>query len=145
MTRGCDTRGRPRQNRPFRSAVGNPRLVPPAAPGPGSGRGPLAASLLTPAGFEEAVAELLVAAGWRHVHVIGGSGDLGADVVGTDPDGRRGIVQCKHLLRDAAVGSPFVLATLGALTVHEAERGLVVTTGRFTPAAVAWPGVTDWS
>ncbi|MGH9072949.1 MAG: restriction endonuclease [Acidimicrobiales bacterium] len=90
---------------------------------------------LTPAGFEEAVAELLVAAGWRHVRAIGGSGDLGADVVGTDPDGRPGIVQCKHLLPEAAVGSPVVLATLGAMTVHGAERALVVTTGRFTPAA----------
>ncbi|GFH80584.1 hypothetical protein Sgou_52540 [Streptomyces gougerotii] len=46
--------------------------------------------------FERYVAGLCRRDGCRDVVVTGGSGDLGADVTATLPDGRRLVIQCKH-------------------------------------------------
>ncbi|MGW7055985.1 restriction endonuclease [Streptomyces sp. NPDC054887] len=92
---------------------------------------------MDPADFEQAVAALCERDGCHDVHVVGGAGDLGADVVGTTPDGRRFVIQCKRYGPMNKVGSQDVQRFGGTcFAVHEAEVAAVVTTGEFTrPAA----------
>ncbi|SFL41587.1 restriction endonuclease [Streptomyces pini] len=87
--------------------------------------------------FEQAVAALCERDGCRDVEVVGGAGDLGADVVATAPDGRRVVIQCKRYSDTNKVGSQDVQRFGGTCyTVHEAQVAAVVTTGDFTaPAA----------
>ncbi|QGV82212.1 restriction endonuclease [Streptomyces ficellus] len=87
--------------------------------------------------FEQAVADLCVRDGCTDVEVVGGAGDLGADVVATAPDGRRVVVQCKAYGPDNKVGSQDVQRFGGTcFAVHDAHVAAVVTTSEFTePAA----------
>ncbi|GAA1522977.1 restriction endonuclease [Streptomyces albidochromogenes] len=92
---------------------------------------------MDPVEFEQAVAALCERDGCRDVHVVGGAGDLGADVVGITPDGRRVVIQCKRYGPMNKVGSQDVQRFGGTcFAVHEAHVAAVVTTGEFTqPAA----------
>jgi restriction system protein len=84
--------------------------------------------------FEQFVARLMRASGYRHVTVSGGSGDMGADVVGRSPCGRRVVVQCKRYKGN--LGSPHVQRFAGtARDIHRADVALLVTTGRPTAQA----------
>lgn len=87
--------------------------------------------------FEHAVAALCERDGCTDVEVVGGAGDLGADVLATAPDGRRVVVQCKRYGPVNKVGSQEVQRFGGTcFAVHEAQIAVVVTTGEFTgPAA----------
>ncbi|MES4907991.1 MULTISPECIES: restriction endonuclease [unclassified Streptomyces] len=58
--------------------------------------GEVAYEAMTPEEFELAVAELCGRDGCEDVRVVGGAGDLGADVLATVPDGRRLVIQCKR-------------------------------------------------
>lgn len=93
---------------------------------------------LSPADFEDAVAVILSRRGYRDLRRVGGAGDLGADLVGRDRQGRSVIVQCKRYAPGARVGSPALQSFIGMQTTHHrAERGLFVTTAGFTAPAVA--------
>lgn len=84
--------------------------------------------------FEHFTARLMRASGFRAVQVVGGSGDMGADVVARTPDGRRVVVQCKRFAGN--LGSPHVQRFAGtARDIHGAEVALLVTTGRPTAQA----------
>jgi restriction system protein len=92
---------------------------------------------LSPTEFEEAVAQMLAAHGYRNVQRTGGAGDLAADLVGTAPDGRKTVVQCKRYAPDNLVGSPVLQTFIGMVTVHHrAGLGLFVTTSGFTQPAI---------
>ncbi|CAM5229660.1 hypothetical protein SSPIM334S_04486 [Streptomyces spiroverticillatus] len=81
--------------------------------------------------FETYVAQLCVRDGCTEVHVSGRSGDLGADVVGRLPDGKRLVVQCKHYAPERSVGSGDMQKFVGtARPEHHADVALYVTTGR---------------
>ncbi|MET9607876.1 restriction endonuclease [Streptomyces sp. NPDC006512] len=88
-------------------------------------------------GFEHTVAALCVRDGCSSVEVVGGAGDLGADVVATTADGLRVVLQCKHYAEDNRVGSQDLQRFGGTcFAVHEADVAVVVTTSSFTaPAA----------
>lgn len=91
---------------------------------------------LTPARFEEAVADLLSRSGYRRVRINGGAADLGTDIFCEDRRGRSVVVQCKRHAPGIAVGSGEIQRFLGTLAHHRANQGLFVTTSRFTgPAA----------
>ncbi|MEV4202684.1 restriction endonuclease [Micromonospora globbae] len=84
--------------------------------------------------FEQFVARLMRASGYRDVIVCGGSGDMGADVIGQSPCGRRVVVQCKRYR--GTLGSPHVQRFAGtARDIHRADVALLVTTGRPTAQA----------
>jgi restriction system protein len=84
--------------------------------------------------FEHFTARLMRASGFRRVQVVGGSGDMGADVLACTPDGRRVVVQCKRLAGN--LSSPHVQRFAGtARDIHGAEVALLVTTGRPTAQA----------
>jgi restriction system protein len=87
--------------------------------------------------FEQAVAELCERDGCSDVEVVGGAGDLGADVTATTADGRRIVIQCKRYCDTNKVGSQDLQRFGGTcFTVHEAQVAIVVTTSDFTaPAA----------
>ena len=91
---------------------------------------------LSPEEFEFAVGDLFRARGYEDIHRVGGSGDLGVDLVGRDPDGLAVIVQCKRYGRDKRVGSPTIQGFIGMAVHHRAERGLVVTTSSYTEPAI---------
>ncbi|MEV3970482.1 restriction endonuclease [Streptomyces sp. NPDC050698] len=94
---------------------------------------------LTPEEFEEAIAALCERDGCSGVEVVGGAGDLGADVVATTPDGRRIVVQCKHYDPSHRVGSQDLQRFGGTcFTVHEADVAVLVTTSDFTAPAVEY-------
>ncbi|WP_331738432.1 restriction endonuclease [Streptomyces sp. NBC_01276] len=88
-------------------------------------------------GFEHAVAALCARDGCTPVEVVGGAGDLGADVLATTADGRRVVLQCKHYAEDNRVGSQDLQRFGGTcFAVHEADVAVIVTTSSFTaPAA----------
>lgn len=86
--------------------------------------------------FEKAIARLCERDGCRDVRVVGGAGDLGADVLATTSDGRRIIVQCKRYCATNKVGSQDMQRFGGTCyTVHQADVAAVVTTSAFTEPA----------
>jgi restriction system protein len=94
---------------------------------------------LSPDEFEQAIADLCVRYGCSGVRVVGGAGDLGADVVALTPDGRRLIIQCKRYGDDNKVGSQELQRFGGTcFTVHEADVAVVVTTSDFTAPAMEY-------
>ncbi|MEV1021102.1 restriction endonuclease [Streptomyces sp. NPDC050264] len=91
---------------------------------------------LDPDGFEAAVAALCERDGCTDVEVVGGAGDLGADVLATAPDGRRVVVQCKLYGPTNKVGSQDLQRFGGTCwTVHGAQLAAVVSTSEFTAPA----------
>ncbi|MFC8535688.1 restriction endonuclease [Streptomyces sp. NPDC057249] len=94
---------------------------------------------LDPDGFEAAVAALCERDGCQEVEVVGGAGDLGADVLATAPDGRRVVVQCKQYGPEHKVGSQDLQRFGGTCwTVHGAQLAAVVTTSEFTAPALEY-------
>ncbi|MER5829974.1 restriction endonuclease [Streptomyces sp. NPDC002130] len=94
---------------------------------------------LTPEEFEEAIAGLCERDGCTEVEVVGGAGDLGADVLAVTPDGRRIVLQCKHYGEAHRVGSQDLQRFGGTcFTVHEADVAVLVCTSDFTAPAVEY-------
>nr|WP_223179507.1 restriction endonuclease [Streptomyces griseicoloratus] len=95
--------------------------------------------VLGPDEFEQAIAALCVRHGCSQVRVVGGAGDLGADVVALTADGRRLVVQCKRYGDEHKVGSQELQRFGGTcFTVHEADVAVVVTTSDFTEPALEY-------
>ncbi|MEV5148528.1 restriction endonuclease [Streptomyces sp. NPDC052727] len=94
---------------------------------------------LGPDGFEEAIAGLCARDGCHEVEVVGGAGDLGADVTALTPDGRRVVIQCKQYGAANKVGSQDLQRFGGTcFTIHEADVAAVVTTSDFTAPALEY-------
>ncbi|MET9296932.1 restriction endonuclease [Streptomyces sp. NPDC003077] len=91
--------------------------------------------------FEYAVRDLMIRDGCT-AEKRGGRGDNGCDVFGTDPSGRRWVLQCKHRRRGlagSAVGVPDLQVLNGtARQFHRADVVVLVTNGRVTSTAVPW-------
>lgn len=86
--------------------------------------------------FEHYVAELCRRDGCTNVTVTGGSGDLGADVIGTLPDGRHLVVQVKHYAPHRSVPSGDMQKFVGTAKLeHKADVALFVATCPFGKAA----------
>ncbi|MEV6192804.1 restriction endonuclease [Streptomyces sp. NPDC051920] len=99
----------------------------------------LAYEALDPYEFEEAVAELCRRDGCLDVEVVGGAGDLGADVVARTPDGHSVVIQCKRYCDGNRVGSQDLQRFGGTcFTVHGADVAVVITTSDFTAPAVEY-------
>ncbi|MFF1717153.1 restriction endonuclease [Streptomyces sp. NPDC058268] len=86
--------------------------------------------------FEYAVRDLMRRDGCADARQVGGAGDNGADVLATDPLGRKWVIQCKHR-RNGAQGSPVGTPDLQrvngtARQLYGAHVVLVVTNGRFS-------------
>lgn len=87
-------------------------------------------------GFEHTVAALCARDGCTSVEVVGGAGDLGADVLATTAGGLRVVLQCKHYAEGNRVGSQDLQRFGGTcFAVHEADVAVLVTTSSFTTPA----------
>ncbi|WP_326681653.1 restriction endonuclease [Streptomyces sp. NBC_01237] len=85
-------------------------------------------------GFEQACADLLARDGFVRARRVGGSGDLGADVVAWDEDGDKVVLQCKQY--SSAVGSEAVQRFNGtAVPEHHAQVAVIVALNGFTGPA----------
>ncbi|MHB1504701.1 MAG: restriction endonuclease [Acidimicrobiales bacterium] len=93
---------------------------------------------LTPKGFEEFVAEIMIYLGYTELEVLGGAGDEGADIRAIDPGGLSVVVQCKQYGLDHKVGSPEAQLMLAAKVHYQAGRVILVTTSAFTAPAAAY-------
>jgi HJR/Mrr/RecB family endonuclease len=92
---------------------------------------------MTPTEFEQLCVRALLNLGYDQVKRTGGSGDLAADIVGKDPQGRSVIVQCKRYAPGSAIGSPVVQTFIGMKVVHhKADRGIIMTTAEFSKPAI---------
>lgn len=92
-----------------------------------------------PDGFEHTVAALCARDGCSSVEVVGGAGDLGADIIATTLDGVRVVLQCKQYAEDHRVGSPDLQRFGGTCyAVHEADVAVLVTTSSFTDPALEY-------
>lgn len=92
---------------------------------------------LDPYEFERTIGVLMAGIGYADVRHVGGSGDRGADLTAIDSHGRKIVVQCKRYAASNKVGSMEIQRFVGAITIHGASRGIVVTTSDFTPEARA--------
>ncbi len=94
---------------------------------------------MSPKAFEHALADLCRRDGCTKVTVVGGAGDLAADVLATTPTGRRILIQAKRYGPRTLVGSQDVQKVNGTYRdVHNCDQALVVTTSTFTKAAAAF-------
>lgn len=85
-----------------------------------------------PADFEWIAQRFLLDSGWKRAEVVGGSGDLGADVIGWG-DGEKIVVQAKR--HSGSVSRQAVSDARAAARHFEADESMVITTGRFTSDA----------
>ncbi|MBW8093716.1 restriction endonuclease [Streptomyces hygroscopicus subsp. hygroscopicus] len=89
--------------------------------------------------FEQAVADLCRRDGCRAAEVVGGAGDLGADVLAVTQDGQRLVIQCKRYDAAHKVGSQDLQRFGGTcFAVHDAHIAAVVTTSEFTEPALEY-------
>lgn len=89
--------------------------------------------------FEEYIAQLCRRDGCTDVKRVGGAGDLGADVTGRLPDGRRLVVQCKRYAPHRSVGSRDIQTFNGTARLeHGADVPLFVASCVFTRQARAF-------
>lgn len=98
--------------------------------------------------FEHAIAYLCQRDGCTNVRVVGGAGDLGADVIATSPEGHRIVIQCKRYAYSNKVGSPDMQRFGGTCySVHGAQVAALVTTSTFTRQAADYgygQGIRLW-
>lgn len=86
---------------------------------------------MTPEEFEHFCATVLQEINWR-ARVTRASGDQGVDIV-ADKRGMRIVVQCKKYSKP--VGNRAVQEIVAAIAHEDADRGVVVSTSSYTPAA----------
>ncbi|GGY32887.1 restriction endonuclease [Streptomyces tanashiensis] len=99
---------------------------------------------MDPLQFEEYVAELCRRDGCTEVRRVGAANDLGADVMGRLPDGRKLVVQCKRYAKHRTVGSPDLQKFNGtARSEHRADVPLFVASCKFTKQARAFAARHD--
>ena len=90
---------------------------------------------LTPREFEEMVVELHQIFG-HQAKRTGATGDHGVDVVVQTKQGEQCVIQCKRWR--GSVGEPVIRDFYGAVHHEKADRGIIITTSKFTRPAREW-------
>ncbi len=90
---------------------------------------------LSPTEFEQMVVELFTEEGHK-ARRTGAIGDHGVDVEVQASSGEKWVVQCKRWR--GSVGEPVIRDFHGVMQHEKADRGIVITTGIFTPQAKEW-------
>lgn len=94
---------------------------------------------MSPREFEHALAYLCARDGCSDVRVVGGAGDLGADVVATTPQGQSLVIQAKRYRVGNKVTGPDLQKFGGTCYgIHGAQIAAVVTTSGFTRQAMSY-------
>lgn len=88
--------------------------------------------------FEQQTAALCQRDGCRDVRVVGGAGDLAADVLATTPGGKKILIQCKRYATHNKVGSDHVQRVNGTYRdIHGCDLAAIVTTSSYTSDAIS--------
>ncbi len=90
---------------------------------------------LSPSEFENMVVEYLLSINYK-AERTGSVGDHGVDVVGKSPNGEKIIVQCKRWR--GVVGEQIIREFHGVMQHEKADKGIIITTGKFTNQAREW-------
>jgi len=88
---------------------------------------------MDPYEFEKYVAEIYRRQNYKNVQVTVKSGDYGADILATDPSGRKVCIQCKRYQNK--VGVEAVQQINSARGYYRCQRAIVVSTSDFTKQA----------
>src|SRR5262245_36882422 len=91
---------------------------------------------LSPRQFEEYCQALLACHYQCRVDLTPQSGDEGRDLIVHHANGLE-VVECKHY-PSGTVGRPVVQKLHSAILTINATRGMIITTGRFSPGATAY-------
>ena len=84
--------------------------------------------------YERYVATRLELDGWTHVTITSKSGDFGADIIGTNPNGTKCAIQCKMV--QGAVGYRAVQEVISGREYYHCSHAIVITTSTFTHQAI---------
>lgn len=88
--------------------------------------------------LERAVARIMSHAGWNEVSIIGGTGDLGGDILGVLPKVNRlesWVVQVKAVTGVKYIGVPAINEVVKAISLYGSNVGVTATNGSFTSSA----------
>ena len=88
---------------------------------------------INPYDYEEYVAQYLRTKGYTNVYTTKKSGDFGADVIATSPEGMKVCVQCKRFV--GSVGVKAIQEIHSAKAYYNCDLAYVFTTGDYTPQA----------
>lgn len=89
-------------------------------------------------GLERSIARLMGHIGWKNVEVIGGSGDMGGDVLATRNDGKgtsSWVVQSKSVSGNRYIGPAAINEAINAMSIYDTNVAVVATNGEFTKTA----------
>ena len=89
-------------------------------------------------GLERVLARMMAHLGWKDTSVIGGSGDMGGDILGTRIDAsgaKTWVVQSKAVSGDRYIGPQAINEAINALSFYGANTAAVATNGEFTRTA----------
>ncbi|MEK3702896.1 restriction endonuclease [Paenibacillus sp. FSL R7-0198] len=92
-------------------------------------------------GFEMYLYRLLIELGYSGVYKTVGSRDFGADVVFTDPDGVRNVIQAKRYAVENPVGISAVQEVFSCMRYYKAKKAVVIATTRFTDSCETLAGI----
>jgi restriction system protein len=87
--------------------------------------------------FEVLCERIFQRAGWGRVQRIGGIADGGRDLIIHTPNNEKIIVECKHQPR-SSIGRPIVQKLHSAIISEHTNKGIIVTTGKFSKDAIAY-------
>ena len=91
-------------------------------------------------GLERITARLMGHLGWKDISVVGGPGDMGADILGVRTENGKDIpwlVQSKSVSGDRYIGVNAINEAISAISSYNARIAAVVTNGNFTGSAYA--------
>ncbi|MEK3879785.1 restriction endonuclease [Paenibacillus sp. FSL M7-0420] len=92
-------------------------------------------------GFEMYLYRLFMELGYSGVYKTVGSRDFGADVVFTDRDGVRNVVQAKRYHVDNPVGISAVQEVFACMRYYKAKKAIVIATAKFTEPCETLAGI----
>ncbi|WP_370511650.1 restriction endonuclease [Paenibacillus odorifer] len=82
--------------------------------------------------FEEYLYRLFLALGYKDAYKTQGSRDFGADLVFTDREGYRNVVQAKRYSNPVGLGA--VQEVYGSMRYYRAKRSMVISSNQYTSA-----------
>lgn len=91
--------------------------------------------------FEMYLYRLLLELGYSNVYKTVGSRDFGADVVFTDSEGIRNVVQAKRYGIDNPVGLSAVQEVFTSMRYYKAKKAIVVATTKYTDSCETLAGI----
>lgn len=92
-------------------------------------------------GFEMYLYRLFIELGYSGVYKTVGSRDFGADVIFTDSEGVRNVVQAKRYRIDNPVGISAVQEVFSCMRYYKAKRAIVIATAKFTEPCETLAGI----